>query len=136
MFAEKLIDLTEQQYLPLSGNRKLPTERWAAKINFAIWISLQGKYPQKFALCLNYSDSLGEHSQLIDNYLVLDENEQLFSDLVKIPIQGEIQDVFITCEYEKQPSRFSVVESFCQVVNDAESFDASQPTGNRNPFLS
>ena len=135
MFAQKLIDLSEQQYLPLSGNRKLPSERWTAKINFAIWISAQGAFSQEFALFLNYSDSQGEHCQLIDNYRVYDENDQLFSDLVKIPIQGEIQNVFITYQCEKQPSRLSVVELFCQVVNEAELFDSAEPSNSNKRFL-
>ncbi|WMS87395.1 hypothetical protein [Pleionea litopenaei] len=108
--------LTPEQYLPSSGNCASKELAWSVSLNVALWIKVHSLNIQLVALNINYLDSRGEQSLLIDQQVQDRNGELLFSNLVKVPIRGPIEQVSLELQYQEPSFDFTLDELFIRVV--------------------
>jgi hypothetical protein len=85
------IYLTKEQYLPQKNiNRDLP---WSIALNILVSFRLSDYIDGNVALFLEYQDLRGKHRLPVDFHSLEFEAAILFSNLVQIPVRGEMEDV-------------------------------------------
>jgi hypothetical protein len=111
-----VVRLTEDQYLPSSGNVVAPSLAWSTTLNLALWLKVQCETVQTVSLFVEYEDSRGQQRLLVDSQLVDSESELLFSNLVKIPIKGSVSHVSLVLSYLTAEFSFELEELFIRVI--------------------
>ncbi|MCO7223105.1 hypothetical protein [Pleionea sp. CnH1-48] len=91
----KITHLYPHQYLPGNGNQTDSDVSWSVALNLAVWLKVKVKQPTEVTLSLSYRDVRGKQAIPIDHIEVEVEQELLFSNLVKIPVKGPLENMDI-----------------------------------------
>ncbi|MEE4245488.1 MAG: hypothetical protein V2I33_08760 [Kangiellaceae bacterium] len=81
----------------LKPARSIKTELpWSLAVNVLLSIQLSDFIEGQVSLFLDYTDSRGERQVLVDNLFLEFDSALLFSNLIQLPIRGEITDARLT----------------------------------------
>ena len=116
LFSKTISRLTPEQYLPLSGNVSRQDLAWSISLNLAAWLKIDSHNIQSLTLYIEYFDSRGKQLLMVDTQLQDGDTEILFSNLVKIPIRGQISTVSLIVSYADPSFDFEVDELFIRVI--------------------
>lgn len=114
--ATKIRQLTPEQYLPRAGNPSDPSLAWSISLNLGLWLSLDLQQGCSVSLYVDYLDSRGEQSLLVDTLNFNGEQETVFSNLIKLPVKGQIHSAALVLRHDSIWVEFSINELFVRVV--------------------
>lgn len=114
--ATKIRQLTPEQYLPRAGNPSDPGLSWSISLNLGLWLSLDLQQGCSVALYIDYKDSRGDQSLLVDTLKFNGEQETVFSNLIKLPVKGVLQSAALILRHDSTWVEYSINELFVRVV--------------------
>lgn len=118
------IYLESHQYLPsVAVKTDLP---WSIALNFICSFRLSDFMSGDVALFFEYQDLRGKHRLPIDFHQMEFENALLFSNLIYVPVRGDISDVCL--KVVGVPQGFELETELLHIqVEDSRSFVDSHP---------
>jgi hypothetical protein len=118
------IYLDAEKYLPV--NFQLTDRPWSISLNILCSFRMSDYLDGKFALLLEYQDLRGKHRLPVDTLELSFENALLFSNLVEIPVRGELSDICL--KLTGVPKDIDVETELLHIhLEESRSYSDSQP---------